>query len=54
MGTPVSMLSCASALARDDLPDDGEGDPQLRQPPHEQLVRLGEPEQRTSLAEAEG
>ena len=38
------------ALPRDDLADDGEGHAQLRQPPHEQLVRLGEPEQRPCIA----
>lgn len=38
------------ALPRDDLADDGEGHAQLRQPPHEQLVRLGEPKQRPCIA----
>jgi len=38
------------ALPRDDLADDGEGHAQPRQPPHEQLVRLGEPKQRPCIA----
>lgn len=42
------------ALPRDDLADDGEGHAQLRQPPHEQLVRLGEPKQRPCIACTEG
>lgn len=40
------------ALPRDDLADDGEGHAQLRHPPHEQLVRLGEPEQRPCIVHA--
>lgn len=37
-------------LAGDDLADDGERNAELRQPPHEQLVGLGEPEHRTCRA----
>lgn len=38
------------ALPRDDLADNGEGHAQLRQPTHEQLVRLGESKQRPCIA----
>lgn len=41
------------ALAGDDLADDGEGDAELREPADEQLVGLGEAEQRAALAEAQ-